>query len=612
MTVRRLRDLPLFWKLLLPFLALIVIFGALGAFLIVRDLSAGAQDALDQDLARRSFETRTLAHDRELYLVESANFATSIQGMSDALKAGDLRAVERLLGSVLVLKKDVNLLVAAGTAGDGRVEFRRPQGTAKPSRMQGTRWRGNTFVDNALRDPSGGKHAGFLRDGGKTLMAIAAPICSTPEGCVPQGVAIVGIEIDQLAAQAAAKSPPAAGGHRGGVTIFDNSGQLLAQAGVSGGASAPTAAPDGRLIRRTRMVGGIDVATLYAPFEVQGERVGTLAVSIPSATAYSSVRGTALRLGLIVLLVMAGVIGVGALLSRFILAQLRPLVATNRALGLGELSARAPVVSDDELGELARGVNQMAEQLQASYATLELRVTQRTEEVRRLLQERTEFFASVSHDLRTPLAVIRSQALMMLDTKFVQQPAETAKTIVDSSDQLLLLINELLELARAEAGRLEVDLQPCRLRDVVKDLRQTIDGLARSGDLDVKVNLPRDLPRVNADPRRLREVLINLIDNAVKYTAPGGTVSLAAVANNGHVKVLIRDSGIGIPEEDRENIFEPFYRVKGNHPQRGQASTGLGLALTKRLVEAQGGQITFASNPGGGTTFAFTLDASQS
>ncbi|HVE93986.1 MAG TPA: HAMP domain-containing sensor histidine kinase [Acidimicrobiales bacterium] len=607
--MRRVRDLPLFWKLLLPFLALIVIFGSLGAYFIVRDLSVSAQEALDRDLARRSFEARSMAHDRELYLVESANFATNIQGMGDAIARRDRRAVETLLGSVLALKTDVTLLVATDAAGVAIAELRRVSSKSQTEARHGGRWNTHEFVKTALGDVGGARRAGFVNEADQHLLAIAAPICPNPARCDDgaRGVAIVGLSIDRLTAEAAGNSG-LGDRSRAGAAIYGADGRLLARSGLASDTTAPAAPGDGRLVRRLGRSGDLEVATLYGPLEVQGERVGTLAATVPADTVNASVRSTAQRLGLITLLVMLGVIGIGALLSRSILAQLRPLVATNRALGHGDLSARAPVVSNDELGEVARGVNQMADQLQALYETLELRVAQRTEEVHRLLKERTEFFAAVSHDLRTPLAVIRSQTMMMLNPKFADQPPEeVAKTILASSEQLLSLINDLLELSKAEAGRLDVDLDEVRLKDVVKDLRRTIEGLAQAGALKVSINVARDVPTVSADARRLREIVLNLVDNAVKYTPPGGKVELSAAAEDGEVVVRVRDHGIGIPEEARDRIFEPFYRVKGNDPQRGQASTGLGLALTKRFVEAQGGTIYFESAPGGGTTFAFTL-----
>jgi signal transduction histidine kinase len=359
-------------------------------------------------------------------------------------------------------------------------------------------------------------------------------------------------------------------------------------------------------VTRVGRDGSQEVETLYAPFDVQGQRLGTLAVTAQTAPAYSSVRGTGIRLGLILLAAMAGMVGIGALMSRFILAQLSPLIETNRALGSGDFSARVPVVSEDELGQVARGVNQMAEQLQANVETLESRVAQRTEEVRRLLEERTEFFAGLSHELRTPLAVILSQAQMLRNLNG-RKTGEVSEAITESAQQLLGLVNEILELARAEASGIQLHIEDLRLPEVMRSLRGTLIGLSRSGGLKLNVDVPRDLPPVQADGERLRQVLLNLVDNAVKYTPPGGSVRLSAGAQNGTVTVSVADSGVGIPSEIGDRIFEPFFRVPDTSPQGGQASSGLGLALTKRLVEAHGGQLWYESGEAEGTTFRFTL-----
>lgn len=594
---RRFRDLPLFAKLLVPFLTLMLFVGAFGVFLIVRDLGSRAQAALDQDLARRSLDARSLLRDRELYLLESVNFAANLEGVARAVSNRDDATAARLLQSVLALKSDLNLVAVTDRSGVGLAEFRRETSKDTPLRESGGRWAGYELVGGALRAPGQAKFTGFLSSAGRDVFAIAAPVCSAPTGCSSVGAAVVGIDVDQLAVTARGKS---------GVALYDSKGRLLAR---SGRAATERRAPTG-ITRRTHAVDGIEVATLYTPFDVQGTRSGTLALSVPTAPAFSTVRGAGIRVALILLCAMVGVVAIGAMLSRRILGQVRPLVETSRALGHGDFEARAPVLSTDELGELAHGVNQMAEQLQASYETLELRVAQRTEEVQRLLKERTEFFAALSHELRTPLAIIRGQAKMMLDpsypkgTKWVTQ---AGMTIDDSSGQLLSLVNDVLDLARAEAGRMEVDLEPLALPDVVKDLRPMIEGLARSSGLRVGVDVPRGLPAVSADRNRLREVIVNLVDNAAKYTPEGGRVDLSATANNGSVIVSVSDTGVGIPPESGDLIFEPFYRVRGTKAQRGQASSGLGLALAKRVVEAQGGTITFESEPDVGTTFTFTL-----
>jgi signal transduction histidine kinase len=609
---RRFRDLPLFWKLLVPFLTLMVLVGAFGVFLIVRDLASRADVAVDQDLSRRSIDVRATLRDKELYLLESANFAANVEGMSAAVGARDASASGRLLESVLALKTDLELASATDQSGTSLVEYARASPGEKPSFGRGTDWSTHPFVAKALRDPDGSKASGIIDAGDRDVLAIIAPVCSASTRCAARGAALVGISIDGLVRSATGKTP--GGQVPTGIAIYGPTYQLLARSGAA--ASDRTLPVDARSseYQRTHGSGSSELATLYAPLEVQGERIGTLAVSVPTGPAFDSVRGAAVRLVLIVLFAMAGVVALGALLSRSIMAQVKPLVATNRALERGDLSARATVLGQDELGELARGVNQMAEQLEASVETLESRVEARTEEVRRLLRERTEFFASLSHEFRTPLAVILRQADLLLDPrtpKTSRWAHETGASLRDSGRQLLHLINEILELAKAEVGGLEVTFEKVRLDEVVSDARRTMEGLAKGAGISLSMRVPRTLPPVQADPMRLREIILNLVDNAVKYTPKGGRVSVSAIARNRHVEISVADTGVGIPSEANERIFEPFYRVKGIRTQQRQPATGLGLALTKKLVEAHGGEISFVSKPGSGSTFTFTLPSTR-
>lgn len=609
---RSLRDLPLFWKLLLPFLTLLIIVGAAGAFIIVRDLSSRAQAVLNEDLLQASLRARAILTNRELYVLESANLAANIEGVADAVKSDDRATVRRLLRSALALKTDLNLLVATDQQGVGLVEFARrvPEtGLAGPSGMN---WATEAFVRDALADPEGGKSAGFVEVGDETMLAIASPICAGPESCDPVGVAIAGIAANGLAIEASAQ--PETGETVAGVTIFSPDGAIIAQSGLSPSANQQPPS-SGQLVRRTERVGDTEIATLYAPLEIQSVPQGIVGVSLPTEPVFASVRGAGLRLAAVLIGALIGIVAVGTLLSRLILNQVRPLVRTNRELGKGNLSARAPVLGNDELGELARGVNQMAEQLKASRDTLEMRVAQRTEEVERLLRERTEFFAALSHELRTPLAVIRNEARMMLDPTY-QKNGKTrpgvAKKIQRASDELLAYVDEILELARVESGRIEVNVEDVSVVRAIDDLRATSSGLARAGEIKLGFSVPASMPMVRADPRRLREVLLNLVDNAVKYTPPGGKVDISAASRNGRVEVSVSDTGVGIPKDVSKRIFDPFYRVPGVKPQRGEPTTGIGLALTKRLVEAQGGHIGFVSKPGEGSTFTFTLRPAKS
>lgn len=605
---RRVRfgDLPLFWRLLLPFMSLILIMGFLGTFAIVRNLSDRAQDSLDQDLSRRSVDARTRIHDRELYLLESLNFATNIEGMERAIRSRDAVVAERLLRSVLALKEDVSRLIVTDGAGRGLVEFERQATGSDPRIIAASDLSADPVIAPMLAGRTGARGAGFLRRNGAVELLIAGPICPRAAACVPTGVAVATMRLDTLTAEALGgdRDP------RSSVAIFDAGGAMLATAGPA--IPAPSGPPGKQGRRTTSGSGRAEIATHYAPFVAGNRVVGTIAVGQPVAPVFQSVRRAGLRLALIVFAGMLAVVVIGVLQSKRILRQVQPLVAASRRLGRGDLATRAQVLGNDELGELARHVNKMAEQLQASYETLESRVSQRTEEIERLLQERSDFFAAMSHEFRTPIAVILSQSEMLGDARESPTPEfvdDTSRNIRRSGEQLLGLVNEILDLAQSEAGGIDVEIEDLALRQIIDDLRPTIDGLAASSDLTVRYDVPRDLPRLLGDRDRVRQVLLNLVDNAAKYTPAGGVITISARADDDEVAILVADTGVGIPEGTGDVIFEPFYRVKANRPQRDRASSGLGLALAKRFVLAQSGRIDYVSSPGKGSTFTVFLPA---
>ncbi len=602
-------SLPLFWKLLLPFLALMVVLGTAGTFFIMRDLGARAQTQLDQDLSRRLVEARAALNNRELYLLESANFAANIQGMDAAVRRRDTAVVTRLVESVVALKGDLGLLTVTDGAGKPLVAFRRsaPAGSLTPNLTSPelSTPEFGLLVAQVVGDDTGAKAAAFLTSASSSMLAIANPVCSANATCDASGVAVVAIDLEVVARAA---TLTVSSSDNAGVAMYDADGELLAAAGLAPAGKPPERARS-ELVRLGSKVSGKETATVFAPLTIQGERRGSIAVTLPAGASFDSVRDAAYRLAFIVLLAMIGVVGLGALLSKYILGQVQPLLATSRALGQGDLSARARVVAHDELGELAQGLNQMADELQASHATLESRVEQRTAEVQRLMQERSNFFAMLSHELRTPLAIIINQADLLEDGVTASDPSatgEAAESIRRSGTQLLTLVNDILEVARAEAGRLEITIEPVDPRAALDDLRSTLRGLAAARDITLTVRTPRSLPVVAADPRRLREVILNIVDNAVKYTPAGGTVTVSAAAVGDVVEIAVTDTGVGIPADIGEQIFEPFYRVKGTSTQHGEASSGLGLALAHRLMTALDGSLRYESTETG-TTFTISL-----
>jgi signal transduction histidine kinase len=577
MRIARLRDLPIVWKILLPFLVLILVVGVLGTVFVVRDLRSRGELALDADLSQRALVARAAIHERELYLLEAVDFAANVTGMSDAVAKGDASAVRRLLASVQGLKSEVAVAAILDRG-------------AAPIAAVGIDAASTPVVDGAA----------FVTAAGQTLLAISAPVCGGATDCSPVGTAIVGIEASRLL-----DSTIDAG-------LFDGRGAFLAGSALLADARVPDAARSGSTVRARQRSGATELAVLYAPLQIRGRRLGTLALSRPTAGVLASARAAGLRLALTLLAVMAGIVAIALLLSRTTVARLRDLVRTNKALGSGDLSARAQVSGRDELGELAAGVNEMADRLQTIYATLEDRVDERTAEVQRLLRERNELFTALSHDLRTPLAVVRGQARLQADEsrpKSAAWIARSGRTIEAAADQLLRLVDDIMTLAQAETGTLGLELTEVDLADVMATLRPTMKSLASEAGLRLSEDVRGDLPPVRADRGRFEEVVLNLFSNAVKYTPRGGRVgvSAAAVKRRHLVEIAVSDTGLGIPDDVGDHVFEPFYTVKANRPQAGQPSSGLGLALAKQLVETQGGTITFKSAPGKGTTFTFTI-----
>ncbi len=217
---------------------------------------------------------------------------------------------------------------------------------------------------------------------------------------------------------------------------------------------------------------------------------------------------------------------------------------------------------------------------------------------------------TVSHDLRNPLMIIQGQAqllLRMLDKAgLTGSERHSAESIVKSAKRMNAMIQDLVESARLESGQFRLEKQPADLKSFIAELLDGARGVMDVGR--VKVHIPEGMARVSADHERLERVLMNLIGNALKYSAPDTEVSIKAVRSKGEVTVSVMDRGQGIAPEDVPHIFERFYRVKGIRKAEG---LGLGLYISRMLVEAQGGRIWVESELDKGSTFYFTLPLAE-
>jgi len=231
-------------------------------------------------------------------------------------------------------------------------------------------------------------------------------------------------------------------------------------------------------------------------------------------------------------------------------------------------------------------------------------------ELKRLERMRREFVANVSHELRTPLTAIRGYAETLRDGGLDdrERAAEFVRVIHRHAERLRDLIEDLLDLAAIEHGEARLAIEPVRAQDAVSQAEAVVRPAAEAKRQSLAVDIPPGLPLLLGDRDRLAQILINLLDNAVKFTPEQGTIRVSAASAGGRVTLSVTDSGIGIPPEEMPRIFERFYRVDRSRDRR-EGGTGLGLAIAKHLVQGMGGTIEVESAPGAGATFRVSLPA---
>jgi signal transduction histidine kinase len=331
------------------------------------------------------------------------------------------------------------------------------------------------------------------------------------------------------------------------------------------------------------------------------------------------------------------IVGFGILavlaLSRIFVTPIERIAGTARRIAGGDLAARVTVRSRDELGELASAFNGMTEtladreeELRRMNVGLEQKVKDRTAELEQKQVElveanveleranrlKSEFLANMSHELRTPLNAVNGFSELLLEGihgTLTAKQKRYVENIHGSGRHLLQLINDILDLSKIEAGRMEVFPEEFSFRQIVDNATSVIQPLARKKGLDVEVSVNPGLDHVRLDPGKMRQVLYNLLSNAVKFTDQGKVSVSAEPVDEALFELVVEDSGIGISPEDQGRVFREFEQVDGSHSRRYEG-TGLGLALTRRLVELQGGTIRLESEVGQGSRFIVRLPIS--
>lgn len=403
---------------------------------------------------------------------------------------------------------------------------------------------------------------------------------------------------------------------RARVTVIAPDGTVLADSAV----------PDGQVVRlenhRTRpeVAQALETGrgTHIRTSDTTGIRTFYLALAVPGTAGPPS---AVIRLGLPLTdveqrvrdLERALAIALGAaflvsvtlslLIARGLTRPLSDMAAVARQLASGALGQRIRTRSSDEVGVLAATLNQMADQMDRDITAL-----------RRLEQVRKDFVANVSHELRTPLTSIKGYVEALLDGA-KDDPEECVRflqIILKQSDRLNLILDDLLQLSQIESGQVRFRREPVYLGAVVERTLPLIKPLADKKQQTLTTAVPSDLPPVAGDEDRLVQVLTNLLDNAVKYTPAGGSITVTgrmaprAEDEPAQVELAVADTGIGIPEADRPRVFERFYRVDKAR-SRELGGTGLGLSIVKHIVEGHGGRVWVEPNHPTGSRFVLRL-----
>ncbi|WP_243137615.1 c-type heme family protein [Desulfofundulus thermobenzoicus] len=364
-----------------------------------------------------------------------------------------------------------------------------------------------------------------------------------------------------------------------------------------------------------------------------GDLGGAISLTVPVNNLLAALRHNLLRhLGLFFILLLVILGTVYFLMQRLVAGPLNQLRLAAVRLGEGELDLSFPrLESSAEIDELAAQFRQMARQLSELYSGLEQKVQERTaqlqaanallEQQRRELEKanrelsrasemKSRFLAGMSHEMRTPLtSIIAFSELLLQETREENRlQRQNLREIKASARRLLALIEDLLDLARIEAGRFDLHRELVDLADMFESIDKTLSPLIEANGLGWYWEVEPDVPLMEMDGEKIRRAILNLAHNAVKFTPPGGRVEMRAGFDPGRKEVFIRvtDNGVGIKPEELNRIFERFYQA-GNSRAHKYGGSGLGLSLARELVELHGGHISVISKPGEGSTFTIHL-----
>ncbi|MEK9148895.1 MAG: ATP-binding protein, partial [Candidatus Desantisbacteria bacterium] len=323
-------------------------------------------------------------------------------------------------------------------------------------------------------------------------------------------------------------------------------------------------------------------------------------------------RNRILAISILILLLS---VGLGYVFLKRLTDPIKNLSVTALRVKEGDLTTESDIQRDDEIGVLATTFNNMVNQLKTNIETLDSKVEERTTELassNKQLQEASQaksaFLANMSHELRTPLNSIIGFSEVLNEKTFGDLNEKQTKyinNILTSGKHLLTLINDILDLSKVEAGKIELKIEEFSLQEILTECQTLVKTLAAKKNIWLEVKI-EGITTMKADPVRFKQIMYNLLSNAIKFTPEKGRVDIQAKPVDEMVQISVQDTGIGINREHYQKVFEEFQQIDSSYSKQYQG-TGLGLPLTKRLVELHGGKIWLESEIGKGSIFAFTI-----
>jgi signal transduction histidine kinase len=389
--------------------------------------------------------------------------------------------------------------------------------------------------------------------------------------------------------------------------VVDTNGRVIAHSNVVVVGQKPSdpvaekALETRTLLRQIVGTSSDELVDLSLPIYLEGRRVGTARLGYSQASTRQLVDESLQAARDRILFAAVATLFIGLLgsliLSYFITRPIQELTEGARQIGTGDLRHRLQVRSRDELGELADEFNIMAEKLQE------------------LDQLKQDFVSNVTHELRSPLTSLRGYVEFLLRGDAGQLSEEQIDNLIvvkNNAARLAKFIDNLLDVSKIEALKVELHPEAVPLPRAAKEMEVMFRPEAQEKNVKLELRIPEDLPRLWADPDKLSEILMNLISNAFKFTPSGGQVTVSGTKDGDFVHVSVKDTGVGIPKESLNSVFNKFEQVKPTEGLvRKTKGTGLGLTIVKGFVEAHGGRVWIESETDKGTTVHFTLPVAK-